>query len=177
MERRTARFGLVSLLPALLALLGAGCGSAATAARPTPTSSTPTTVAATTTTSTTTPESPEEAVRRAYLQSWDDYARATRTLDTGGLERTYADQGLKTVDDEIDERIRERRRARVSVTHELTIVIISADHAAVADNVVDSSVDVDADTGTDLEGPHTDRYYLQTTLERLDGRWKVIFYT
>ena len=86
--------------------------------------------------------------------------------------------GLQTVDDEIDQRVRDRRRARVSVTHDLTIVVISADHAAVADYVADSSVDVDADTGADLEGPHTDRATtFQSTLQRVDGRWKVVFYT
>jgi hypothetical protein len=175
MDRRTARFGLVTLLPGLFALLVTGCGGAASAARPIPNRQPA--AAAPTTTSTTTPESPEAAVRRTYLQSWDDYAHATRTLDTEGLERTYADQGLKIVDDEIDQRVHERRRARVSVSHDLTIVIISPDHAAVADNVADSSVDVDADTGADLEGSHTDHYYFQTTLQRLDGRWKVVFYT
>lgn len=177
MNGRTTRRGLPLLLPVGLALLVTGCGSTATATHPAPTSSRPTTIAPVTTTTTTAPESPEDAVRRTYLQSWDDYARATRTLDPGGLERTYADQGLKSIDDEIDQRVRERRRARVSVTHELTIVIISPDHAAVADSVADSSVDVDADTGVDLEGPHTDHYYFQTALQRLDGRWKVVFYT
>ena len=36
MDRRTARFGLVTLLPGLFALLVTGCGGAASAARPIP---------------------------------------------------------------------------------------------------------------------------------------------
>ena len=114
-------------------------------------------------------------MRRAYLRSWDDYAHAAWTLDPRGLDRTYADSALTWVEGEIAERVRDRRRSRVQVTHDVTVVMLAADRAAVTDRVVNSSVAVDADTGADLEGPHADAEYYQMVLERYGTQWKVMF--
>jgi hypothetical protein len=117
------------------------------------------------------------AVRQAYLRSWDDYARAVWKLDPRGLERTYARDGLAVVQDEVDQRIRERRRSRVEVTHDIQIIVIDQYRAAVTDHVVNSSVAVDADTGADLEVRHPEPVFFQMMLEKIDGAWKVVFFT
>jgi len=131
----------------------------------------------TTTTTTAPAQTPEDAVREAYLRSWDDYARAVWTLDPSGLERTYADRGLAGVLDEVDDRVCERRLSRVEVTHDIQSIVVSGNHAAVTDNVVNWSVAVDADTGADLEVRHPEPVYWQMMLQKIDGSWKVVFYT
>jgi hypothetical protein len=129
----------------------------------------------TTTTTTTPPQTPEDAVREAYLRSWDDYTRSAWNLDPRGLDRTYAESALTWVEDDIAQRIRERRRSRVQVTHDITVVMLADDRAAVTDRVLSSSVAVDADTGADLEGPHADPEFYQMVLERYGAHWKVMF--
>jgi hypothetical protein len=121
------------------------------------------------------PPSPEEAVRRAYLRSWDDYARAVWTLDPSGLERTYASDGLADVELEVAQRVRSRRKSRVDVTHDLTIVIIDDERASVTDRTVEASVDYDADTGLPVEPRTPDDRLFQMILQRIDGDWKVVF--
>jgi hypothetical protein len=118
---------------------------------------------------------PEIAVRRAYLRSWDDYARAVWRLDPRGLEATYAGSGLEDIEVEVDQRVRSRRRSRVAVTHDLSVVLAGADHAVVVDRVDDSSRDVDADTGADLGPTHPRPAYYQMTLQRFRAGWKVVF--
>jgi hypothetical protein len=171
--RRAPRRAALVTVAALAA--GAGACSAAGAHRPaaaaTPTRPPPSTLAARSRVD----RHPEVAVRRAYLQSWDDYARAAWTLDTRGLDRTYAESALSWVEGDIAQRIRDRRRSRVQVTHDITVVMLRSDRAAVTDRVTSSSVAVDADTGADLEGPHADPEYYQMVLERYGADWKVMF--
>jgi hypothetical protein len=127
------------------------------------------------TTTTAAPPAPEEAVRRAYLQSWDDYARAVWNLDPRGLERTYASDGLADVEIEIQQRLRSRNRCVVDVTHDLTIEMIDDTRASVTDRTVEASVDYDADTRVPVEtrAPHPRLF--QMILEKIDGHWKVVF--
>jgi len=128
-----------------------------------------------TTTTTAPPQTPEDAVREAYLRSWGDYARSAWNLDPRGLDRTYAESALTWVEDDIAQRIRERRRSRVQVTHDITVVMLADDRAAVTDRVLSSSVAVNADTGAALEGPHADPEFYQMVLERYGAHWKVMF--
>ena len=172
MPHSPSRGAAVALLSAL-ALGAAACGGPGgppaaghRAAHPS--------VNATTVTTTTRP-TPEAAVRRAYLQSWDDYARAVWNLDPSGLERTYASDGLADIELELQQRLRSRRRCVVDVTHDLTIEIIDATRASVTDRTVEASVDYDAETRVPVEArtPH-DRLF-QMILEKIDGHWKVVF--
>ena len=121
------------------------------------------------------PLATEAVVRRAYLRSWDDYARAVWALDPHGLERRYARDGLSDVEVEIERRVTLRRRSRVDVTHDPHVVLLGPDRAAVTDNTIEASVDVDADTGADLETRQPRPRYFQMILERIDGHWKVVF--
>jgi hypothetical protein len=173
------RRGSAASLLLLLVVAGVGTGACSgsgtsASAPPAPNAPAPKALAATTTTS---PPLPEVAVRTAYLRSWDDYARAVWNLDPRGLDRTYARDALGVVQDEVDQRIRERRRSRVEVAHDLQVIVINADHAAVTDNVVNSSVAVNADTGADLEVRHPEPVLFQMMLEKIDGAWKVVFLT
>ncbi len=54
--------------------------------------------------------------------------------------------------------------------------MLGPDKAAVTDNIVNSSVAVDADTGVDLELLDPEPDFFQMTLERREGLWKVVFY-
>ena len=159
-----------------LALGATACGGAGVAAPPEhrriPPSTT-TTVAPTTTTRAAV--APEEAVRRAYLQSWDDYAWAVWNLDPGRLESTYADDELARIRGEIQRLTAARHRTLVDVTHDVTVLMIGDTRASVVDRTVEASVDYDADTRVAVEArtPHDSLF--QMLLEKIDGHWKVVF--
>ena len=160
-----------------LGLVAAGCGGGAAAGdRAAPlrhrvaTDTTPSIA----TTTTTAPLPLEEAVRRAYLQSWDDFATAVWTLDAGVLENTYAEDSLANHQRDVERRIGDRRRLRVQVTHDIDIVMTGPDRAAVTDKLVNSSIAVDADTGAVVAVANAESDYFQTTMQLLDGRWKVV---
>jgi hypothetical protein len=155
-----------------LALSAAACGGAGAAAPP---GHHRASAAGPSTTTTTAPPAPEEAVRRAYLQSWDDYARAVWNLDPSGLERTHASDGLADIELEIEQRLRSRHRSLVDVSHDLTIEIIDDERASVTDRTVEASVDYDADSRVPVESrtPHTRLF--QMILQKLGGHWKVVF--
>ena len=121
------------------------------------------------------PLASEAVVRREYLRSWDDYARAVWALDPRGLDRRYARDGLSDIEVEIERRVTLRRRSRVDVTHDPHVVLLGPDRAAVTDDTIEASVDVDADTGADLETRQPRPRYFQMILERIDGHWKVVF--
>ena len=169
-HRRRSHTAVGAALGAALILGPTACGGAGPAvpaARHRP--------AAPTTTSTTAPVAPEEAVRRAYLQSWDDYARAVWTLDPSGLERTYASDGLADIEVEIQQRLRSRHKALVDVTHDLTVVIIDGERASVMDRTIEASVDYDVDTGAPVEARTPHARLFQMILQKIDGHWKVVF--
>jgi hypothetical protein len=170
MPARPSRTAAVALLCSL-ALGAAACGGAgdpaATGRHRAP--------ARPTTTTTTVPPAPEDAVRQAYLQSWDDYARAVWNLDPSGLDRTYASDGLADIEVEIQQLAQARHRALVNVTHDLTVEIIDDERASVTDRTVEASVDYDADTRVPVEAPNPHARLFQMILQKIDGHWKVVF--
>jgi hypothetical protein len=170
-----AAVALWSSLTLTLALGAAACGGPggapaaahrAAAARPSTTATTATTTA---------PPAPEEAVRRAYLKSWDDYARAVWNLDPSGLDRTYASDGLADIEVEIQQLSRSRHRALVDVSHDLTVEIIDDTRASVTDRTVEASVAYDADTRVPVEARTPHARLFQMILQKIDGHWKVVF--
>jgi hypothetical protein len=178
MPRSRPRSAAVALLCSL-ALGATACGgpggSSAAGHRATARPSTTGTTTGTTTTTTTGPPASEEAVRRAYLQSWDDYARAVWNLDPSGLDRTYASDGLADIEVEIQQLSSARHRVLVNVTHDLTVVIIDDERASVTDRTVEASVAYDADTRVPVEAPTPHARLFQMILQKIDGHWKVVF--
>jgi len=169
-----ARRRLLGPLVLVVAAAGpSGCGGVSRATPPRPELSA--TRRAPRTTTTTNMLAVERQIRAVYLRSWDAYSRAVWTFDTANLERWFADAELATVYREVDERVRDRRRSRVHVTHDVTITVLSNERAIVADRLLNESVAVNADTGRDLElAPH-DVQIWQFTLERKAGVWKVVY--
>jgi hypothetical protein len=116
-------------------------------------------------------------VRQAYLDYWSSYARMMRTLDPQGVDCCSAGPHLATMYRYLDERVRARRGERVRATHRIAVHFVTPERAVVRDDLVDDTVEVDADTGRAL-GPAPHRVAReQYVLEHRDGTWKVVFAT
>ena len=165
--RRVAR---KSALVAVL-LLFACSGSDRPPGTPTTEGTTSTTAASTTATVT----SKEKAVEEAYLRAWAARARARRTLDASGLSESFAKKALQDGIDEIEARKKEGRYALLRVDQNYTITFISVDTAMVHDFITNHSVLIDPNTEQPLEPDPGDRSEVRTTMELLEGKWKVTF--
>ncbi|MCU1484124.1 MAG: hypothetical protein JWN67_870 [Actinomycetia bacterium] len=159
-----------SLSVLLLVMVIAGCGGSDDAKGPTATVGPDKTTESTTTTK---PPTPEEEVEAAYLKSWDVYAKAKRELTTEGLDCCYAGKQLPKTTADIQDRIDTRRPARVSVDHDYQIRLLAEDVAEVRDSYRNHSVLVDPDSGKPIEPDPNDQFVDLTTLQRVDGQWKV----
>ena len=166
--RRAAAVFAVAALAALSA-----CGG------PGDTATSPTTEAPTTTTTTapvtSTTLAREKEVEVAYLRSWDAWAKARRTLDPTGLSEFFAKKALQDNVDEIEQRRREGSYSLIRVDHNYTITLTSIDSATVHDRIVNHTVPVDPNSGQPLKPDPNDLYENQTTMELLEGKWKVTF--
>jgi hypothetical protein len=158
-----------ALLLALAACSGSGGGEANG-----PTASiSPEPAAESSTTTTTEALTPEQEVEAAYLKSWDVYTKAKRELSVAGLDCCYAgEQLIRTIAD-IQGRIDTNRPARVVVDHDYEIRLLGADVAVVRDSYRNHSVLLDPKTGEPIESAPDDRYVDTSTLQKVDGIWKV----
>lgn len=161
--------GLVVLLVAglVVALTLAGDdGSPTVMNSPTPPDATPSEASPT-------PTRPKAEVRAAYLEQWDVYADAVRTLQTDRLEEVFTDEALAVVRKEIGRRRRTESPARVRVEHDLAVKIIDATTAVVDDRYINHSVTIDPETGKPTERDPNEIVHEVYTLKKVNGIWKV----
>ena len=109
-----------SLSVLLLVVVIASCGGSDDAKGPTATVGSNTTTKSTTTTAKA--MTPEEEVEAAYLKSWDVYAKAVRTFDTGELGSIYSGTALNTVMNEVARLERDATPVKVAVDHNYDIL-------------------------------------------------------
>ena len=157
---------------ALVAVLLLGCSGSDGLLGPRGTEGTTTTTVAPTTATAT---SKEKAVEQRYLEAWAARARARRTLDASGLSEFFAKSALDAVVDDIEVRKREGKYGLLRVDHNYTITLTSIDTAMVHDLVTNHSVLIDPTTEQPLEPDPNDRTEYRTTMELLEGKWKVTF--
>ncbi len=132
-----------------------------------------TTTDATTTTSTTEPLSIEEQVEEASLYAWEVYAGAVSELDESQLHEAYTGRALEIVTNEVKERQRDRRPARVDVDHSFIVTVIDEETAVVVDDYINHQVLVDPGSGEPIE-PDPDETIVEAySLSLLDGQWFV----
>ena len=166
--RRAAAVFAVAALAALSA-----CGG------PGDTATSPTTEAPTTTTTTapvtSTTLAREKEVEVAYLGSWTARAKARRTLDASGLSEFFAKKALKDITDDLEQRKLEGKYSFVRVDHNYTITLNSVDTATVQDWITNHTVLIDPSTGQPLEPDPKTAHEVRTTMELLEGKWKVTF--
>lgn len=120
-----------------------------------------------------TPSDEKETVRDAYLQQWDVYAKAVRTLENTGLEEVFTGDALEAVKKEIRDLRHDGLGVRVSVKHDLRIQIADASTAVVIDRYENHSVAFDLKTGKATEADPQEIILEAYTLKKVDGAWKV----
>lgn len=120
-----------------------------------------------------TPSDEKETVRDAYLQQWDVYAKAVRTLENTGLEEVFTGDALEAVKKEIRDLRHDGLGVRVRVKHDLRIQIADASTAVVIDRYENHSVAFDLKTGKATEADPQEIILEAYTLKKVDGAWKV----
>ena len=178
MAESKTRVAIVTV--ALVALLGAGllvAGALGTddAPGPTeaPTSANSPATAGTSPSPTPRPLAPKEAVKQAYLRQWEVYSRAVRTLRPRGLREVLTGEALEVVRREVAQLVRRQTPVRVRVQHDIAIVIVDANTAAVDDRYVNHSVTIDPASGKPTERDPNELIHEVYTLKKVQGVWKV----
>ena len=123
---------------------------------------------------TTTLSAVEREVEAAYLKSWDIYADAALRLTTERLAESYAGEQLTRTTADIQDRMRTRWLARISVDHSYHLRLLTPTRAEVHDQYVNHSVRLDPETSEPLEDDPRERVTETYALERTDGKWKVV---
>ena len=161
--------GLAVVLIAGLFIVQAGGdnGDPAADGSPSPSESTPTPD------SSPTPPSPKAQAKLAYLEQWDVYTEAVRTLKTDELDKVFADKALEVVRKEITRRRREQTPVMIEVKHDLSVKIIDATTAVVDDRYANQTTDIDPDTGELTKRYSRDLIHELYTLKKANGKWKV----
>ena len=117
----------------------------------------------------------EQEVEQAYLKSWDVYAKAMRDLDETLLPQAFARETLATREDEVAALKAKGTPARMAAEHDISVEEVTATTARLRDVYINHSVLLDPQSGEPTEPDPQERYEVIVTLERLDGRWKVVF--
>lgn len=120
-----------------------------------------------------TPSDEKDTVKDAYLQQWDVYAKAVRTLENTGLEDVFTGDALDAVKKEIRDLRHDGLGVRVRVKHDLRIEIADATTAVVIDRYENHSVAFDLKTGKATEADPKEIILEAYTLKKVDGAWKV----
>lgn len=124
-------------------------------------------------TTTTTLGAIEREVEAAYLRSWEVFAKAALTWETSELADVFAGEQLERTRRDIEQRAKDRRRARYEVEHNYEIKLMDGETAQVVDRYRNHSVRVDADSLEPIE-PDPDEVISEIyVLERREGAWKV----
>jgi hypothetical protein len=120
-----------------------------------------------------TPTSPRAQVREAYLQQWDVYTEAVRSLESGALDQVFTGKALAVVQRETARRRRENTPVIIRVKHDLSIRIVDATTAVVDDRYINRTTDIDPETGEPTRRYAPDLIHELYTLKRVNGEWKV----
>ena len=123
---------------------------------------------------TTTTLSVEEEVERAYLRSWDVYAKAVRDLDPMGLEQAYAGDALETVRAEVMRLKAAGTPIVVKIEHDLDVQLVSPDEAVVVDQYVNRNYRTTL-AGEPIDDPNKAGTYVESyQLKRAGREWSVV---
>lgn len=120
-----------------------------------------------------TPTSPKAEVRAAYLEQWDVYAEAVRTLQSDRLDEVFTNEALSVVRQEVRVRLRKGTPLRVQVKHDLAVKVIDPITAVVDDRYINHSVEFEPETGKPTEPDPNEIIHEVYTLKKVNGVWKV----
>ncbi len=115
-----------------------------------------------------------EQVTEAYQRYWQLRAEALFALDTSRLDQVAAGEHLDQLVAYIAELRSTGQAGQTDVEHHFVVLEASDRQAIVGDNYISNSVFVDATTHDRLTDPAGDNLQEFFTLNRLDGRWKVV---
>lgn len=122
-----------------------------------------------------TQQDPKQAVATAYLHYWDVYNQALYDLNTAPLSQVMAGQELARVQAQVQGLRADNHAVKSDIQHQFVVVNANRSTAAVQDQLVVKSFQIDFGTKQALQSPGAGiRETVACQLERQNGTWKVV---
>ena len=122
-----------------------------------------------------TQQDPKQAVATAYLHYWDVYNQALYDLNTAHLSQVMAGQELARVQAQVQGLRADNHAVKSDIQHQFVVVNAEQSTAAVQDQLVVKSFQIDFGTKQALQSPGAGiKETIACQLERQNGTWKVV---
>lgn len=123
----------------------------------------------------TTQKDTRQAVATAYLHYWDVYNQALYDLNTAHLIEVMAGQELARVQAQVQGLRADNHAVKSDIQHQFVVVNADQSTAAVQDQLVVKSFQIDFGTKRALQSPGAGiKETIACQLERQNGTWKVV---
>jgi hypothetical protein len=113
-------------------------------------------------------------IHRAFNRFWEIRVQANYDLNPELLTQVMAGAALQRERTAIDDLRAQNRAVQMSISHDISVLHVSPDEAAIEDDYTSDLTYVDAETKEPVRPTPIDKWEFAYRLRKLDGVWKVV---